>query len=140
MSKVAVVFWSSTGNTEAMAEAVAQGVKNAGSEADLINCNDFSSAKVADYDAFAFGCPSMGAEQLEDTEFEPMWDEVKTNLGDKKVVLFGSYGWGEGEWMQDWEQQCKDLGLNLAHDFVICNETPDDDGIAACQELGKSLA
>ena len=92
MSKVAIVYWSGTGNTEAMAKAVSEGVQKAGGQADLIAAADFNAAQIASYDAFAFGCPSMGAEVLEETEFQPMWDEVKDSLGAKKVALFGSWG------------------------------------------------
>ena len=93
MSKIAVVFWSGTGNTKTMAEAVLAGAKDAGAEADLFEAADFDKSKVAAYDAFAFGCPAMGAEELEDSEFEPMFSDVEGSLSDKKVALFGSYGW-----------------------------------------------
>ena len=93
MSKIAVVYWSGTGNTEAMANLVAEGATSAGAETEVIPCADFSADRAADYDAFAFGCPAMGSEELEYDEFQPMWDEVKEVLGDKKVVLFGSYSW-----------------------------------------------
>mgnify|MGYP003247697349 CR=1 FL=1 len=91
MSKIAVVYWSGTGNTEAMANLVAESATSAGAETEVIPCADFSADKAAEYDAFAFGCPAMGSEELEYDEFQPMWDEVKETLGDKKVVLFGSY-------------------------------------------------
>ena len=139
MNKVAIVYWSGTGNTEQMAQAVAEGVKNAGGEADVLTCAEFDSAKLADYGAVAFGCPAMGAEELEDSEFQPMWDEVKGSLGDKKVVLFGSYGWGSGEWMDAWKEDAEEAGVNVI-DSLIINEQPDDDGIAACQSLGAQLA
>ena len=103
MSKIAVVYWSGTGNTEAMANFVAEGATGAGAEAEVISCADFSADKAASYDAIAFGCPAMGSEELEYDEFQPMWDEVKETLGDKKVVLFGSYSWAEGEWMDNWK-------------------------------------
>lgn len=134
--KIAIVYWSGTGNTAAMANAVLAGAKNAGCDADLFTSAEFDAAKVAEYDGFAFGCPSMGAEELEDTEFAPMWDAVKDSLGGKKVVLFGSYGWGDGEWMRTWEAEapCDIL------ETYICNETPGDDEIAACEALGAKLA
>ena len=96
MSKVAVVYWSSTGNTEAMANAVADGIREKGGEAVLHTCEDFDGSKVAEYDAIAFGCPAMGDEVLEDTEFEPMFDGCKDALKGKNIALFGSYGWGRG--------------------------------------------
>ena len=140
MSKVAIVYWSGTGNTEAMANYVAEGVKKAGGEADLFTSAEFGADKAGEYDRIAFGCPSMGAEQLEESEFQPMFDEVSPVLSGKKIALFGSYGWGDGEWMRTWEENCKNEGAVLTHESVICQEEPDDDAKAACQELGKSLA
>ena len=102
MSKVAVVFWSGTGNTEQMAEAVAEGAKSAGAEVTLANVNDFDSSSVVDFDGIAFGCPAMGAEVLEDSEFEPVFNECESALNGKSIALFGSYGWGDGEWMRNW--------------------------------------
>ena len=102
MSKVAVVYWSGTGNTEAMANAVAEGAKEKGAEVTLFTASEFSSAKVAEFDGIAFGCPAMGAENLEESEFEPMFTDCEAALSGKKIALFGSYGWGSGEWMDDW--------------------------------------
>lgn len=140
MSKVAVVYWSGSGNTEEMAKAVVKGAQDKGADAELIYCNDFSASKVADYDAIAFGCPAMGAEVLEESEFQPMFDEVSVALGGKKIALFGSYGWGTGEWMENWENDCKGTGASLACDSVICNNTPDDEGLMQCEALGAALA
>ena len=140
MSKIAVVYWSGTGNTEAMANAVLECVKEAGAEGELLNCGEFDAAKVADYDAIAFGCPSMGAEQLEEDEFEPMFTACESKLSGKKIALFGSYGWGDGEWMRNWDETCRNDGAVMACDFVICNDAPDEDAKAACEELGKALA
>lgn len=140
MSKVAVVYWSGSGNTEEMAKAVVKGAQDKGADAELIYCNDFSASKVADYDAIAFGCPAMGAEVLEESEFQPMFDEVSVALGGKKIALFGSYGWGTGEWMENWENDCKGAGASLACDSVICNNTPDDEGLMQCEALGAALA
>ena len=139
MSKVAVVYWSGSGNTEAMAAAVAEGAETKGATVEQILAADFSLSAAEGYDAYAFGCPAMGAEELEDSEFQPMWDEVKGSLGDKKVVLFGSYGWGSGEWMGAWKEDAEEAGVNVI-DSLIINEQPDDDGIAACQALGAQLA
>lgn len=139
MSKVAVVYWSGTGNTEAMANAVADGAKKAGAEAELLGCSDFSAAKVAEYDAIAFGCPAMGAEVLEESEFEPMFEACKGALNGKKIALFGSYGWGDGEWMRNWEDSCKEAGANLVCESVICQEEPDDEATEACKALGAAL-
>ena len=140
MSKVAVVYWSSTGNTEAMANAVAGGIKEKGGEAVLHTCEDFDGSKVAEYDAIAFGCPAMGDEVLEDTEFEPMFDGCKDVLKGKNIALIGSYGWGDGEWMRNWEETCLGDGAVFAGESVICNEAPDDEADAACIALGKKLA
>lgn len=135
MNKVAVVYWSGTGNTQAMAEAVAQA---AGAE--LFAADAFNGDMVENYDAIGFGCPSMGSEQLEEGEFEPMFEGCKSHLSGKKIALFGSYGWGDGEWMRNWEADCAALGATLVADCVICQETPDDEALAACEALGKALA
>ena len=128
--KTAVVYWSGTGNTEAMARAVAEGMTAAGAEAVLL-----TPAEVA----IAFGCPAMGSEVLEEMEFQPMFDACKRSLGGKRVALFGSYGWGDGEWMRTWESDCDSAGLNLVCESVICTETPDDAALEACRALGKAL-
>ena len=134
MNKVCVVYWSGTGNTQAMAEAVAKAA-----EARLILSADFSADQVAEYDAIAFGCPAMGAEVLEEDEFQPLFDACKPALSGKKIALFGSYGWGDGEWMRSWEDDCRAAGAVLACDSVICQETPDADALAACEKLGEAL-
>lgn len=140
MSKVAVVYWSGTGNTEAMANAVADGAKKAGAEAELLGCSDFSAAKVAEYDAIAFGCPAMGAEVLEESEFEPMFEACKGALDGKKIALFGSYGWGDGEWMRNWVEQMTGAGAEMIKaEGIIANEAPDADAQAACEAAGKEL-
>ena len=140
MSKVAVVYWSGTGNTEEMAKLVAAGVTAAGGIADMLTPDGFSADKVADYTAFAFGCPSMGAEELEDGEFEPMFSGVKSALSGRKIGLFGSFGWGDGEWMRTWEEDCNGAGLNVIADPVIVSGWPVDDIADACKELGGKLA
>ena len=140
MSKIAVVYWSGTGNTEAMATEVAEGARAKGAEVTVFTASQFTADKIADFDAIAFGCPSMGAEQLEESEFEPMFSACEGNLGGKKIALFGSYGWGDGEWMRSWESRCADDGAVLACESVICNESPDDDAASACRSLGAALA
>ncbi len=130
MSKIAVVFWSGTGNTEAMADAVAEGAKGAGAEVSVFNVTDFSADKVDEFDAIAFGCPAMGAETLEDSEFEPVFNECEPKLNGKKIALFGSYGWGDGEWMRTWEATCKSAGAVLAAERVICNDAPEEEATA----------
>ena len=140
MSKMAVIYWSMTGNTQAMAEAIADGAREAGAQADLFSVDQVTVDQALEYDKLALGCPAMGAEVLEEAEFEPFFTALEGRLGGKRVALFGSYGWGDGEWMRSWESRCNDDGANLACDSVICNETPDDDALAACRELGASLA
>ena len=139
MSKVAVVFWSATGNTEAMADAVAVGAEKAGAEVSKFTSAEFGVADIAKFDGIAFGCPAMGAEVLEEDEFQPMWDSVKSKLSSKKVGLFGSYGWGGGEWMNSWADDARMSGVSLAADPVIANEAPDDDAVASCEALGAAL-
>lgn len=132
MRKVAVVYWSGTGNTQTMAETVAEAAS-----AKLYPAVDFHAEDAAEYEALAFGCPSMGAEDLEEAEFQPMWDEVKGTLGSKPVGLFGSWGWGGGEWMENWKKDC--AGLNVVG-TVICQNDPDDHALSDCSALGKQLA
>lgn len=138
MSKVAIVFWSGTGNTEAMADFVAQGVRSAGGTAALIQASDFGPSRLDEFEAVAFGCPAMGDEELEDTEFLPMYDEVEPLLGDKKVVLFGSYDWNDGEWMELWEQRAEAAGVNVV-DSVIAKDYPDEEATAECLRVGALL-
>ena len=137
MSKVAIVFWSATGNTETMANCIAEG---AGAAATIVPCAEMDAAKLGEYDVVAFGCPAMGAEQLEESEFEPMFAGLEGSLNGKKVALFGSYGWGDGEWMRGWEKDCDDSGIRLVCESVTCCEAPDDAALDACRALGKELA
>ena len=139
MSKIAVVYWSGTGNTEAMASAVAEGAKAAGGDVTLFAATDFSSSMVGDFDAIAFGCPAMGAEELEETEFAPMFQSCESALSGKKIALFGSYGWGDGDWMRSWEDTCRDDGAVLACESVICQEQPDGEALEKCKALGAAL-
>lgn len=140
MKKIAVVYWSGTGNTEAMANAVAEGAKGAGAEVSLLTASAFDAAQVTQYDALAFGCPAMGAETLEEDEFEPMFVACEPKLSGKPLALFGSYGWGDGEWMRAWEDTCKSAGANLVCESVICCEAPDDAALTQCKSLGVTLA
>ena len=100
---------------------------------------DFSAEMVADFDAIAFGCPAMGDEVLEEDEFQPMFDAVLPSLNSKKVALFGSYGWGDGQWMRDWQESCQNAGVSLVCDCVIANDAPDDEAVSACKALGAAL-
>ena len=140
MSEIAVIYWSGTGNTQAMAEAVAEGAKNAGAQADLFSVSDTSADAAAAYDKLALWCPAMGAEVLEESEFEPFFTELEGRLSGKKVVLFGSYGWGDGQWMRDWADRLAASGAAASGEPLIVNEAPDDDGLAQCRALGAALA
>ncbi len=139
MSKIAVVYWSGTGNTETMAVAVKEGATEKGAEAVMLTATEFDASMIDSFDAVAFGCPSMGSEELEDSEFAPMFESCEAKLSGKKIALFGSYGWGDGEWMRNWEDTCKGDGAVLASDSVICNDAPDDDAIESCKALGAAL-
>ena len=140
MKKTAVIYWSGTGNTEAMANAILEGMKDGGADAVMLTPDQVDVSEVAKYDAIAFGCPAMGSEMLEEAEFEPMFSSVKENLIGKSVALFGSYGWGGGEWMRSWEKDCGDAGITLSCDSVICNEAPDSSALASCRDMGRLLA
>jgi len=140
MSKVAVVFWSGTGNTEAMANEVVKGAKESGADVEVFGPADFNKDALSEYDAVAFGCPAMGAEVLEESEFEPMFSDIEASLADKKIALFGSYGWGDGQWMRDWEDRCNQVGAKIVTDPLMVNEAPSDDDIEKCIQLGKALA
>ena len=142
MSKIAIVYWSGTGNTEAMADAVETGAKDAGAEVVRFTSAEFNTAKAAGFIAIAFGCPAMGAEVLEESEFDPMFTDLEQSsaLAGKRIGLFGSYGWGDGEWMRNWEERCKASGAELVSEGVICNESPDDTAVESCKKLGATLA
>ena len=141
MGKVSIVFWSGTGNTAAMASMLAEGVTAAGGEAEVLPVDAVSVADLADAKAIALGCPSMGAEQLEETVMEPFMEELDSQLTGKHVGLFGSYGWGNGEWMQDWETRVQADGADLVNaEGVICNAAPDGEAEEALKALGSALA
>ena len=138
--KTAVIYWSGTGNTEAMANAVAEGMKEAGAEVTMLTPDQVQAGELGGYGAIAFGCPAMGSEVLEEMEFQPMFDACKRSLGGKRVALFGSYGWGDGEWMRTWESDCDSAGVSLVCESVICTENPYNAALEACRALGRSLA
>ena len=139
MAKLAVVYWSGTGNTEAMANFVADGARDAGADVSLYTSAEFTPELADEFELIAFGCPSMGAEVLEESEFEPMFNSVKEKLSSKKVALFGSYGWGDGEWMRNWDSEIQGDGVTVLG-TVICNDAPDDEAADNCKDLGKQLA
>ena len=140
MNKIFVAYWSGTGNTEKMAEAVAEGIRESGSEAECRGISATSVDEALRYDAVALGCPSMGAEVLEEGEMEPFVEEFCQKANGKKVGLFGSYGWGDGEWMRNWAVRMRDCGCALLNDGLIAHETPNDGVIAECKSFGKALA
>ena len=140
MSKIAVVYWSGTGNTKAMADAVEEGAKGKGAEVSVFEASEFTAKQVGDFDGIAFGCPAMGDEVLEESEFDPMFTDVEKELSGKKIALFGSYGWGDGQWMRDWEDRCRAAGAELVSDSVISNDAPGDEETEKCRELGAALA
>ena len=140
MSKVAVVYWSGTGNTQAMADAVAEGAKAGGAEVSVIEAAAFTADQVSGYDGIAFGCPAMGDEVLEEDEFDPMFTSVEKELSGKKIALFGSYGWGDGQWMRDWEERCRAAGAELVSESVTANDAPGDEETEKCRDLGAALA
>ena len=140
MSKLAVIYWTGTGNTSAMAQAVADGAKGAGAEAELLTVSEISADAAAAYDKLALGCPAMGAEVLEEGEFEPFFTALEGKLSGKKVALFGSYGWGDGQWMREWQERTEKAGAVLCGEGLIVNEAPDEAGLESCRALGARLA
>jgi len=140
MSKVLVVYWSQTGNTEMMAEAVAEGAKAKGAEVELVNVSDANAGMIDAADAIALGCPSMGVEVLEESEMEPFVADIESKISGKKLGLFGSYDWGDGQWMRDWDERMEGCGANLVEEGLIAHLTPDDEAKENCKALGEKLA
>lgn len=140
MKKISVIYWSGTGNTEAMAQALAEGAKAAGAEVKLVSVDEVLEEDVKNADAVALGCPSMGDEALEEGSMEPFIERTSQLYKGKDIALFGSYGWGSGQWMEDWQTKMEGYGANLVEDGLIINYTPDDEGVAKCKELGEILA
>ncbi len=141
MSKVAVIYWSGTGNTETMAHAIADGAKAAGAEVIVMNVSETNADDAAKFDRLALGCSAMGSEMLEEMEFEPFFTELESNLTGKRVALFGSYGWGDGQWMRDWQERTNNAGAYIIDgEGLKVHEQPTEDDLDACKALGKSLA
>ncbi len=141
MEKIYVVYWSQTGNTFAMAQAVAEGIKEAGKEAEVVDVSVASLDELKKASAFAMGCPAMGAEVLEESEMEPFVCDVEGFAAGKKIALFGSYGWGDGQWMRDWTDRMSSAGASIVNgEGLICHEVPDADALEECKQLGRSLA
>lgn len=141
MEKIYVIYWSMSGNTQAMAEAIAKGINDSGKEAVVQYVSEASVSELQDAKVFALGCPAMGAEVLEEGEMEPFVSEVEGIAAGKKIALFGSYGWGDGQWMRDWEERMSGCGAEIVNGAgLICHETPDDAMISECENLGKQIA
>ncbi len=141
MSKTAIIYWSGTGNTEAMAEAIFDGAKEVNPDTALFSVSEISADEAAAYDTLILGCPAMGAEVLEESEFDPFFTELEPKLSGKKVALFGSYGWGDGEWMRNWEERVNAAGAQLlGGEGLTVNESPDADALEDCKNLGKTSA
>ncbi len=141
MDKVYVVYWSQTGNTQAMAEAIGKGVAEAGKEAVVVDVNSASLDDLKSAKGFALGCPAMGAEVLEELEMEPFVCDVEGFAAGKTIALFGSYGWGDGQWMRDWVDRMNTAGANVMNgEGLMCREMPDEDALNECIALGKQLA
>ena len=139
MSKVAIVYWSGTGNTEAMAKAIEEGAKGAGGDVSLFEVESFKASSVPDYDGLIFGCPAMGDEVLEEGSFEPLFTNAEKYLSGKPVALFGSYGWGGGAWMESWAERTKGDGAKLFSDGLIVENAPGDAELADCRKLGEEF-
>ena len=141
MEKIYVIYWTMSGNTQAMAEAIAKGINDSGKEAVVQYVSEASVSELQDAKVFALGCPAMGAEVLEEGEMEPFVSEVEEIAAGKKIALFGSYGWGDGQWMRDWEERMSGCGAAIINGAgLICHETPDDAMISECENLGKQIA
>lgn len=140
MKKVAIIYWSGTGNTLAMANEILDELKNNSLEAEILTASDFSKDQIENYDGFAFGCPAMGSEELEESEFEPMFESVENSLSNKPVLIFGSYEWADGEWMRTWQERCENDGINLVCDGLIAYDYPDDEALKDCRKAALELA
>ena len=141
MSKIIVAYWSQGGNTETMAQEIGKGITDAGKEAVVDEIANVSLDDLKEASVFAMGCPAMGDEVLEEDEMEPFVVEVEKFANGKNIALFGSYGWGDGEWMRDWEERMKKVGANLVHgEGVICVEEPDSTALEELHKLGEELA
>lgn len=140
MANIAVIYWSGTGNTQSMAELVAQGIQAAGAQATVLNVSEADDSVLDQYDAFALGCPAMGDEELEEMEFEPFMQSIESGLSGKKIALFGSYGWGDGQWMQDWAARMTAAGAILTAEPLIVSDSPVGGDVDNCRDLGEQLA
>lgn len=141
MGLICIVYWSQTGNTQEMAKAIEEGVKEGGKETALVEVASAALEDLKNAEVFALGCPAMGAEELEESEMEPFVAEVEKVAAGKKIALFGSYGWGDGQWMRDWVERMKNAGAEIIDgEGLMCQEAPDAESLEACKALGKKMA
>lgn len=141
MKNIAVIYWSGTGNTQQMAVALAEGAGVQDIEVVLKEVSSASKEDILKADAVALGCPSMGCEVLEESEMEPFVESIEADaLTGKPLALFGSFDWGEGQWMDDWQERMSSGGAKLVADGLKIHNTPDDEGLKLCRELGSKLA
>lgn len=140
MEKIAIVYFSQTGNTETMAQLIEEGIKSVGKEVEVFTISDFTTDMVEDYDLIAIGSPATGTEQLDEYEFEPWYTDIKDKLTAKPVVLFGSHDWGDGEWMRTWHQDAVDAGINVVLDPLVVNLQPMDDEADRTRDYGVKIA
>lgn len=138
-NNINIIFWSGTGNTESMAEAIFEGSKK-GANSKLISVEKATLEDVKEADILFLGCPSMGVEELEESEMEPFMERISDDISGKRIILFGSYGWGDGEWMQNWEQRVKDCGGLIVEDSIICNESPEEEILKQLKNLGEKYS
>ncbi len=141
MDKIIITYWSQTGNTEKMAEEIGKGVTEAGKQASVVEVSKASLQELKEAEVFALGCPAMGDEVLEEDEMEPFVAQVEAFAAGKKIGLFGSYDWGDGQWMRDWSDRMTKAGaILIGGEGVIANNDPDSQAIEACRKLGRALA
>ena len=134
-----IVYYSASGNTEKMANLITEGISEEGKSVELVNVSNANSNIFDDENIVILGCPAMGDEVLEENEFEPFLEEISSKISGKKVALFGSYGWGDGQWMRDWQERMESLGCTLIDDGLIIQYEPEDNS-SECIELGKIIA
>lgn len=141
MATMQIIYWSASGNTEAMALAIAEGAKSAGAAVEVKQVAEATVDDALQCDLLALGCPAMGDEVLEESEFDPFFTQLEPGLGGKKTALFGSYGWGDGQWMRDWQDRVDQAGAQLFRgEGLILNDAPDDSGLQRCRDFGAEFA
>ncbi|WP_294403555.1 flavodoxin [uncultured Clostridium sp.] len=135
-----IVYYSLSGNTKRMAELIADGIKMRGKDAELVDFESIGAEEAVNEEVIILGCPSQGVESLEESVVEPFVESLEGKINGKKVALFGSYGWGNGEWMKDWEERLESYGGKLIGEGLIINEMPEDENEQVCIDFGKMIA